>query len=75
MIQLFKLICHFVYIFHNFYVTIIFLGYTHVNDESGLIMGHISIWSLNDMRKIIRCIQVWQSFSYINIFLMISVVF
>lgn len=32
-------------------------GYVHVNDESGLSMGHISLWSLSDIRKMLRCIQ------------------
>jgi len=33
-------------------------GYSYCNDESGLTMGHISLWSLSDIRKILRCIQV-----------------
>ncbi|XP_057333775.1 clavesin-2 [Microplitis mediator] len=32
-------------------------GYTHVNDESGLTMGHVSAWSLTDIRNMLRCIQ------------------
>ncbi|XP_043482323.1 clavesin-2 [Leptopilina heterotoma] len=32
-------------------------GYTHLNDESGLTMGHISAWSLTDIRNMLRCIQ------------------
>ncbi|PSN51630.1 hypothetical protein C0J52_09444 [Blattella germanica] len=32
-------------------------GYSYCNDESGLTMGHISLWSLTDIRKILRCIQ------------------
>ncbi|XP_069676040.1 clavesin-1 [Periplaneta americana] len=32
-------------------------GYSYCNDESGLTMGHISLWSLSDIRKILRCIQ------------------
>lgn len=32
-------------------------GYTHVNDESGLTMGHLSAWSLTDIRNMLRCIQ------------------
>lgn len=32
-------------------------GYTYINDESGLQLGHISLWSLKDIRNIIRCIQ------------------
>lgn len=32
-------------------------GYSYCNDESGLTMGHISLWSLNDIRKILQCIQ------------------
>lgn len=33
-------------------------GYTHVNDEEGLSMGLLSLWSLTDIRNMIRCIQV-----------------
>lgn len=32
-------------------------GYTYVNDESGLLMGHISLWSLSDIRSMMKCIQ------------------
>ncbi|GFG38460.1 hypothetical protein Cfor_02362 [Coptotermes formosanus] len=32
-------------------------GYSYCNDESGLTMGHVSLWSLSDIRKILRCIQ------------------
>ncbi|XP_067005123.1 clavesin-2 isoform X2 [Anabrus simplex] len=32
-------------------------GYSYVNDESGLLMGHISLWSLSDIRAMLRCIQ------------------
>lgn len=32
-------------------------GYIHVNDESGLTMGHISAWSLTDIKNMLRCIQ------------------
>ncbi|XP_072160313.1 clavesin-1-like [Bemisia tabaci] len=32
-------------------------GYTYVNDDSGLSMSHVTLWSLNDLRSIIRCIQ------------------
>ncbi|XP_034947099.1 clavesin-2 [Chelonus insularis] len=32
-------------------------GYTHVNDESGLTMSHVSAWSLTDIRNMLRCIQ------------------
>ncbi|XP_074036941.1 retinaldehyde-binding protein 1 [Leptinotarsa decemlineata] len=32
-------------------------GYTYVNDESGFTMSHISLWSLTDVRNILRCIQ------------------
>ncbi|XP_019865108.1 retinaldehyde-binding protein 1 isoform X2 [Aethina tumida] len=32
-------------------------GYTYVNDESGFSMSHISLWSLTDVRNILRCIQ------------------
>lgn len=32
-------------------------GYTHLNDESGMTMGHISAWSLTDIRNMLRCIQ------------------
>lgn len=33
-------------------------GYTHINDEEGLSMGHLSLWSLTEIRNIIKCIQV-----------------
>lgn len=33
-------------------------GYTYINDESGFQMAHISLWSLTDVRNILRCIQV-----------------
>lgn len=32
-------------------------GYTYVNDEAGFSMSHISLWSLTDIRNILRCIQ------------------
>ncbi|XP_076178565.1 clavesin-2 [Ptiloglossa arizonensis] len=32
-------------------------GYTYINDESGLTMGHLSAWSLMDIRNMLRCIQ------------------
>ncbi|OAD52285.1 Clavesin-1 [Eufriesea mexicana] len=32
-------------------------GYTYVNDESGLTMGHLSAWSITDIRNMLRCIQ------------------
>lgn len=32
-------------------------GYTHLNDESGLTMSHLSAWSFTDIRNMLRCIQ------------------
>lgn len=32
-------------------------GYTHINDESGLTMSHLSAWSFTDIRNMLRCIQ------------------
>lgn len=32
-------------------------GYTYINDESGFSMAHISLWSLIDVRNMLRCIQ------------------
>jgi len=32
-------------------------GYTYLNDEAGLTMGHFSTWSFTDIRNIVRCIQ------------------
>lgn len=32
-------------------------GYVYVNDESGMNMGFISLWSLTDLRSILKCIQ------------------
>lgn len=40
-------------------------GYTHINDEEGLSMGLLSLWSLTDIRNMIRCIQV--RFHYMHI--------
>ncbi|KAM3956730.1 LOW QUALITY PROTEIN: retinaldehyde-binding protein 1-like [Aphomia sociella] len=33
------------------------LGYTHVNDEAGMQMPHVSLWSLSDVRVMLNCIQ------------------
>lgn len=33
------------------------LGYCHLNDESGLSMAHLSLWSLADIRTMLGCIQ------------------
>ncbi|CAK1591190.1 unnamed protein product [Parnassius mnemosyne] len=33
------------------------LGYTHVNDEAGMQMPHVSLWSLSDVRIMLNCIQ------------------
>ena len=33
-------------------------GYCYVNDENGLSMGHLSLWSMTDIRNIMKCIQV-----------------
>ncbi|XP_043487177.1 retinaldehyde-binding protein 1 [Polistes fuscatus] len=32
-------------------------GYTYIINESGINMGHISMWSLIDIRKLLNCIQ------------------
>lgn len=32
-------------------------GYVYVNDESGMNMGFVSLWSLTDLRSILKCIQ------------------
>lgn len=32
-------------------------GYVYVNDESGMNMGFVSLWSLTDLRSIVKCIQ------------------
>lgn len=32
-------------------------GYTHVNDESGLTMGILGLWSLVDLKNMLKCIQ------------------
>lgn len=37
-------------------------GYTYINDESGLLMGHVSLWSLTDIKAIMGCIQVRLAF-------------
>lgn len=33
-------------------------GYSHINDEEGLSMGLLSLWSLTDIRAMLKCIQV-----------------
>ncbi|CAH3950295.1 unnamed protein product [Pieris brassicae] len=33
------------------------LGYTHVNDEAGMQMPHVSLWSLSDVKVMLNCIQ------------------
>lgn len=33
-------------------------GYSHINDEEGLSMGLLSLWSLTDVRAMLKCIQV-----------------
>jgi len=32
-------------------------GYSHINDEEGLSMGLLSLWSLTDIRAMLKCIQ------------------
>lgn len=32
-------------------------GYTYIINESGISMGHISMWSLIDVRKLLNCVQ------------------
>ncbi|KAL0277425.1 UNVERIFIED_CONTAM: hypothetical protein PYX00_004714 [Menopon gallinae] len=32
-------------------------GYTYINDERGLSMAHVSLWSFTDIRSIMKCIQ------------------
>ncbi|XP_026462070.1 clavesin-2 isoform X2 [Ctenocephalides felis] len=32
-------------------------GYSYINDEDGLQMGHLSLWSLSDIRSLLRAIQ------------------
>ncbi|XP_063702524.1 clavesin-2 [Culicoides brevitarsis] len=32
-------------------------GYTHINDESGLTMSILSLWSLVDLKNMLKCIQ------------------
>lgn len=32
-------------------------GYVYVNDESGMNMGLVSLWSITDLRNIVKCIQ------------------
>lgn len=40
-------------------------GYTYVNDEGGFQMAHLSVWSLTDIRNILRCVQVYTIILYI----------
>lgn len=35
-------------------------GYSYINDEEGLQMGHLSLWSLTDIRSLLRAIQVFR---------------
>lgn len=44
-------------------------GYTYINDESGFQMSHISLWSLTDVRNILRCIQVALFFKIVVFFI------
>lgn len=39
-------------------------GYSHINDEEGLSMGLLSLWSLTDIRAMLKCIQV--NYLYFN---------
>ncbi|KAF5275221.1 hypothetical protein FQR65_LT04255 [Abscondita terminalis] len=32
-------------------------GYVYINDVGGFQMGHISLWSLKDVRNVVRCVQ------------------
>ncbi|XP_023159087.1 clavesin-1 isoform X2 [Ceratitis capitata] len=32
-------------------------GYVYINDESGINMGFASLWSLSDLRSMVKCIQ------------------
>ncbi|XP_039966000.1 clavesin-2 isoform X3 [Bactrocera tryoni] len=32
-------------------------GYVYINDESGINMGFASLWSLSDLRNMVKCIQ------------------
>lgn len=34
------------------------VGYCYITDEAGLTMNHVSLWSLVDLKKISKCIQV-----------------
>lgn len=33
-------------------------GYCYITDEAGLTMNHVSLWSLIDLKKMSKCIQV-----------------
>lgn len=33
-------------------------GYTFINDETGLVMGHISMWGMSDIKLMISSTQV-----------------
>lgn len=33
-------------------------GYCYITDEAGLTMNHVSLWSLVDLKKMSKCIQV-----------------
>lgn len=33
-------------------------GFCHLNDESGLSLAHLSLWSFSDIHRMLNCIQV-----------------
>lgn len=43
-------------------------GYSHVNDESGMSMSLISLWTLSDIKNMLGCIQVWVIFKKYTFF-------
>lgn len=43
-------------------------GYSHVNDESGMSMSLISLWTLSDIKNMLGCIQVWVIFKKYSFF-------
>lgn len=47
-------------------------GYSHVNDESGMSMSLISLWTLSDIKNMLGCIQVCIGKKNLNYLLVIS---
>lgn len=47
-------------------------GYSHINDEEGLSMGLLSLWSLTDIRAMLKCIQVRREVLWSFLFILLK---